>query len=97
SQTTVALISNVPGQIGFWLTRANGQRPPNTARNVYEARPQEILTAEQNFASREFINAVAGSTRALSQGMMYMGRGTCGTSRSRSTSSASTVGRGTSI
>ena len=50
-------------------------RPPNTARNVYETRPQEILTAEQNFAAREFINTVAGSTRALSQGMMYMGPG----------------------
>jgi hypothetical protein len=75
SQTTVALISNVPGQIPFWVTRAYGMKPPNIARNVYEARPAEILTAEQNFASREFINAVAGSTRALSQGMMYMGRG----------------------
>ena len=75
SQTTVALISNVPGQIPFWVTRAYGVKGPNTARNVYEARPQEILTAEQNFASREFINAVAGSTRALSQGMMYMGPG----------------------
>ena len=51
SQTTVALISNVPGQIGFWMSRAYGLRPPNTARNVYETRPQEILTAEQNFAS----------------------------------------------
>jgi predicted TIM-barrel fold metal-dependent hydrolase len=75
SQTSVALISNVPGQWEFWVSRANGQRPPNNARNVYETRPQEILTAEQNFASREFINAVAGSTRALSQGMMYMGPG----------------------
>jgi predicted TIM-barrel fold metal-dependent hydrolase len=75
SQTSVALISNVPGQIPFWLTRAYGVKGPNTARNVYEARPQEILTAEQNFACREFINAVAGSTRALSQGMMYMGPG----------------------
>jgi predicted TIM-barrel fold metal-dependent hydrolase len=75
SQTSVALISNVPGQIGYWMTRAYHQRPPNPARNVYETRPLEVLTAEQNFASREFINAVAGSTRALSQGMMYMGPG----------------------
>ena len=75
SQTTVALISNVPGQIGYWVTRSQHMRPPNPARNVYETRPQEILTAEQNFASREFINAVAGSTRALSQGLMYMGPG----------------------
>ena len=75
SQTTVALISNVAGQIGYWMTRANHMRPPNYARNVHETRPQEVLTAEQNFASREFINAVAGSTRALSQGMMYMGPG----------------------
>ena len=75
SQTTVALISNVPGQIPYWFTEALGARTPATARSVYESRPQEILTAEQNFASREFINAVAGSTRALSQGLMYMGPG----------------------
>ena len=75
SQTSVAIISTVPGQIGYWLTRAYHQRPPNYARNVYETRSQEVLTAEQNFACREFINAVAGSTRALSQGMMYMGPG----------------------
>ena len=75
SQTTVALISNVPGQIPYWFTEAFGARTPATARNVYETRPAEIITAEQNFASREFINAVAGSTRALSQGLMYMGPG----------------------
>jgi hypothetical protein len=75
SQTTVALISNVPGRVPHYVTYAYGAKLPATARNVYEARPQEILTAEQNFASREFINAAAGSTRALSQGMMYMGPG----------------------
>jgi predicted TIM-barrel fold metal-dependent hydrolase len=36
---------------------------------------EAFVTAEQNFACREFINAMAGSTRALSHGLMYMGPG----------------------
>jgi predicted TIM-barrel fold metal-dependent hydrolase len=75
SQTSVALISNVPGQIPFYVAAAYGLKSPAPARNVYEARTAEILTAEQNFASREFINGIAGTTRALSQGLMYMGPG----------------------
>jgi predicted TIM-barrel fold metal-dependent hydrolase len=76
SQTTVALISNIT-MIGHVGTSAAGVKgAPATARNVYEARPYEaFVTAEQNFACREFINAVAGSTRALSHGLMYMGPG----------------------
>ena len=75
SQTTVALISNLNSSLPSYASYAYGVKGPGTARNVYESRPQEILTAEQNFACREFINAVAGSTRALSHGLMYMGRG----------------------
>lgn len=76
SQTTVALISNVTAGtlVGAGAAYA-GYRTPGTARNVYEARPHEILTAAQNHASREFINHLAGSTRALSHGLMYMGAG----------------------
>ncbi|HZI39467.1 MAG TPA: amidohydrolase family protein [Acidimicrobiia bacterium] len=76
SQTSVALISNIT-MIGNVAGSAAGIKDiPATARNVYEARPQEVfVTAEQNFACREFINSMAGSTRALSHGLMYMGPG----------------------
>jgi predicted TIM-barrel fold metal-dependent hydrolase len=76
SQTTVALLSNINmiGNVAASVAGISGT--PATVRNVYEARPQEaFLTAEQNFACREFINAIAGSTRALSHGLMYMGPG----------------------
>ena len=74
SQTTVALISSSsPGL--FIGDYASGGKTPGTARNVYETRPYEILTAEQTFVCREFINSLAGSTRALSHGLMYMGPG----------------------
>ncbi len=76
SQTTVALISNINMVVNVAASVAGVKNVPATARNVYEARPQEaFVTAEQNFACREFINAVAGSTRALSHGLMYMGPG----------------------
>lgn len=76
SQTTVALLSNINMVTNVAASVANIKNVPATARNVYEARPQEaFLTAEQNFACREFINSVAGSTRALSHGLMYMGPG----------------------
>jgi predicted TIM-barrel fold metal-dependent hydrolase len=76
SQTTVALLSNI-NMVGNVAAGVSGvQNSPAAARNVYEARPQEaFLTAEQNFACREFINSVAGSTRALSHGLMYLGPG----------------------
>ena len=76
SQTTVAVISNIT-MVGNVAASAAGIKGiPATARNVYEARPQEaFVTAEQNFACREFINGAAGSTRALSHGLMYMGAG----------------------
>jgi uncharacterized protein len=76
SQTTVALISNLsPSVYAYVADYGSGGKAPGTARNVYEARPYEMLTAEQNFACREFINGLAGSTRALSHGLMYMGEG----------------------
>ena len=75
SQTTVALISNITMVPHVVASVLRAERPPATARNVQEARPHEFLTAEQNFTSREFINAISGSTRALSHGLMYMGPG----------------------
>ena len=41
SQTSVALISNVPWPDPFGVGRGRYQGPPGTARNVYETRPQE--------------------------------------------------------
>ena len=76
SQTTVALISNINMVANVAASVNNVQNVPGTARNVHEARPYEaFVTAEQNFACREFINSIAGSTRALSHGLMYMGAG----------------------
>ena len=76
SQTTVALISNVASGTLLGIGASHvGYEAPGSARNVYEARPHEILTAAQNHACREFINRLAGSTRALSHGLMYMGDG----------------------
>lgn len=74
SQTTVALISTT-NMTNHVFASLLGVSPPVTERNVHEARPQELLTAEQNFACREFINGLAGSTRALSHGLLYMGPG----------------------
>jgi uncharacterized protein len=71
SQTTVCVISNVAsGQ----STALEGATTVGT-RNVYEARAQELLTAEQTFACKDFINEMAGSTRALAHGLLYMGPG----------------------
>jgi predicted TIM-barrel fold metal-dependent hydrolase len=76
SQTTVAVISNITMIANVASSAAGVKNLPGTARNVYEARPLEaFVTAEQNFACREFINGMAGSTRALSHGLMYMGPG----------------------
>jgi predicted TIM-barrel fold metal-dependent hydrolase len=76
SQTTVALISNLNCSAAHLFSYSEGVKIPGTARNVYEARPQEaFLTAEQTFACRQFINGLAGSTRALGHGLMYMGPG----------------------
>jgi uncharacterized protein len=75
SQTTVALISTLSSVLDVGVDFAGVNQAPGRARNVYEARPNEMMTAEQNFTCREFINALAGSTRALSHGLMYMGPG----------------------
>ena len=70
SQTTVGVISNVASG-----TAANVGDTQVGTRNVREARAQELLTAEQTFVCREFINDMAGSRRALAHGLLYMGPG----------------------
>jgi hypothetical protein len=67
SQVTVGLLSNVTA---FNVQTSMGTRP---ARSVEEARPFEILTAAQTAAGRNFINEVAGSTRCLAHGLLYVG------------------------
>ena len=66
SSVTVGLLTNVPASV-----IDAGNRAP---RNVVEARGGEILTAHQTAAARDFINAVAGSPRALAHGMLYVGK-----------------------
>ncbi|MBI3468950.1 MAG: amidohydrolase family protein [Planctomycetes bacterium] len=61
SQVTVGLLSNVT--------------PSGKIRSVEEARPAEVLTAAQTAAARNFINEIAGSTRMLAHGMLYVGKG----------------------
>ena len=70
SQTAVGVISNVASG-----TAANAGDSYVGTRNVREARAQELLTAEQTYVCREFINDVAGSNRALAHGLLYMGPG----------------------
>jgi uncharacterized protein len=69
SQVTVAIMTNnnsaaIPG--------AGGSRPP---KNVQESEANEILTAEQTMATRDWVNQLAGSTRMLGHGQLYTGKG----------------------
>ena len=70
SQVTVGLLTN--NNSAALPDDAGGTRPP---RNVFESEAAEGLTAEQTMVSRNFINKVAGSKRALGHGQMYMGKG----------------------
>src|SRR5882724_3547659 len=47
-------------------------RPP---RNYKEAMTGELLTAAQTAAARNFVNEIAGSTRMLCHGLLYVGKG----------------------
>ena len=71
SQVTVGLLSNVTA----FLINSSGETEPRPARSVEEARPFEILTAAQTAAARNFINEIAGSTRCLAHGLLYVGVG----------------------
>ena len=69
SQVTVAIMTNnnsaaIPG--------AGGPRPP---KNVQESEANEILTAQQTMATRDWANQLAGSTRMLGHGQLYTGKG----------------------
>jgi len=69
SQVTVAIMTNnnsaaIPG--------AGGSRPP---KNVAESEANEILTAEQTMATRDWVNQISGSKRMLGHGQLYTGKG----------------------
>jgi hypothetical protein len=70
SQMTVGVLSNVPGSI--FRPEGEPARPP---RNVGEATPGELLTAEQTVAVRNFVNEVSGSQRLLAHAIFYPGVG----------------------
>ena len=70
SQVTVGLLTN--NNSAALPDNSGGTRPP---KNVFESESAEGLTAEQTMASRNFINRVAGSRRAMGHGQLYTGIG----------------------
>ncbi|MCI0460063.1 MAG: amidohydrolase [Gemmataceae bacterium] len=70
SQVTIGLLSNVTAS----LVGMDGERS-RAPRNAQEAQRGEILTAAQTAAARNFINEIAGSTRMLCHGLLYVGQG----------------------
>jgi uncharacterized protein len=72
SQTTVALVSNAASGTNSPVEGAPYQAGSHNPR---EGGVAEILTADQTHACKNFINTLAGSTRALAHGHMWMGPG----------------------
>jgi uncharacterized protein len=69
SQTTITIMSNntsgaVPGAAG---------QPSRAPKNPLESEAAEFLSAPQTMAVRDWVNAIAGSTRMLGHGMMFPG------------------------
>jgi len=70
SQTSVSIISNA--NIALFQPAGETARP---AMNITESLTSEILTGWQTSQCRDFINKLAGSTRALGHGQIYPGPG----------------------
>lgn len=70
AQTSVAIISNA----NFALFTPPGGEP-RPAREIVESLENQILTGWQTAQCRDYINRLAGSTRALAHGQIYPGRG----------------------
>ena len=71
SQTSVSIISNA--NIALFTPPGGGTpRPP---MNIQESLVSEILTGWQTSQCRDYINRLAGSTRALAHGQIYPGPG----------------------
>jgi predicted TIM-barrel fold metal-dependent hydrolase len=71
SQTSILIISNA----NIALFTPPGGGPPQAASNISESLVSEILTGYQTSQCRDFINNLAGSTRALAHGQIYPGPG----------------------
>jgi predicted TIM-barrel fold metal-dependent hydrolase len=71
SQTSVSIISNA--NVALFTPPGGGTpRPP---MNIQESLVSEILTGYQTSQCRDYINRLAGSTRALAHGQLYPGPG----------------------
>jgi uncharacterized protein len=71
AQTSVSIISNANGA----LVTPPGGGVPGPATNIHDNLVNEILTGWQTAQCRDFINRLAGSTRALAHGQLYPGVG----------------------
>jgi predicted TIM-barrel fold metal-dependent hydrolase len=71
AQTTVSIISNANSAL--FTPPGGGTAGP--ASNIHDSLVSEILTGWQTAQCRDFINRLAGSTRALAHGQIYPGPG----------------------
>ena len=71
AQTSVSIVSNA----NIALFTPPGGGTPGPASNIHDSLVSEILTGWQTGQCRDFINRLAGSTRALAHGQIYPGRG----------------------
>src|SRR6266566_10156710 len=71
AQTSVSIISNA----NIALFTPPGGGTPGPATNIHDSLVSEILTGWQTAQCRDFINRLAGSTRALAHGQIYPGPG----------------------
>jgi uncharacterized protein len=71
AQTTVSVVSNA----NFALFTPPGSTVPQAVNNIHDSLINEILTGWQTAQCRDFINRLAGSTRALAHAQLYPGPG----------------------
>jgi uncharacterized protein len=71
AQTTVSVVSNA----NFALFTPPGSTVPQAVNNIHDSLTNEILTGWQTAQCRDFINRLAGSTRALAHAQLYPGPG----------------------
>jgi hypothetical protein len=71
AQTSVSIISNA----NIALFTPPGGGTPGPATNIHDSLVSESLTGWQTGQCRDFINRLAGSTRALAHGQIYPGPG----------------------
>ena len=71
AQTSVSIISNA----NIALFTPPGGGVPGAANNIHDSLVSEILTGWQTGQCRDYINALAGATRALAHGQIYPGYG----------------------